>query len=66
MDVLSVREASQVSGFSPQHLRRLLREGKILGRLSGGIWLVDEDSLKNYVSQPHPVGRPRQRDNTVY
>lgn len=56
--ILSVTEASRLSGLTPQHLRRLVKEGKIDGRLAGGVWLLDESSLKRYLAKPRRSGRP--------
>jgi hypothetical protein len=54
-EMITVSEASEVSGYTPQHIRLLIRQGFIAARRAGGIWLVDVSSLYNYIdSNPKP------------
>jgi hypothetical protein len=43
--IISVKAASEHSGYSPQYLRRLLRLGKLTGLKFGQVWLIDIDSF---------------------
>jgi len=58
MHELTTDEARKRLDVSPQHVRALLRAGKLDGRqLSSGAWLVDEDSLERRIALS--VGRGR-------
>lgn len=66
MDVLSVTEAASITGFTPQHLRRLLRSGKVVGRMAGGVWLIEKSSLQEYLSHERIAGRsPKAQTDKV-
>lgn len=59
--LLTTHEASCKHGFSMGHLRRLMDKGLIKGRYAKlnpkrGIWLIDEASLKKYLSQDRKTG----------
>jgi|HubBroStandDraft_5_1064220.scaffolds.fasta_scaffold131221_2 excisionase family DNA binding protein len=42
---LSVIEASKVSGYTPSHLRFLIRKGKLKAQKVGYAWLVSQKDL---------------------
>jgi len=46
----SVKDASTLSGYSMQYIRRLLRLGHLSGIKIGQIWLVEIDSLTDYLN----------------
>ena len=53
--MITVSEASELSGYTPQHVRLLIRQGLITARRAGGIWLVEACSLFSYIdSNPKP------------
>jgi hypothetical protein len=54
--LLPSTEARKLSGFSRQHLQRLLRDKRIEGIKLAHDWLVYEDSLKAYLGQPRKPG----------
>jgi hypothetical protein len=54
-EMISVSEASELSGYTPQHIRLLIRQGLIDARRAGGIWLIQASSLRSYInSNPKP------------
>ncbi|MGI0493069.1 helix-turn-helix domain-containing protein [Alkalinema pantanalense CENA528] len=58
-ELITVSEASELSGYTPQHVRLLIRQGLIKARRAGGIWLVEASSLRNYLeSAPKPGPKP--------
>lgn len=58
MNEVTTDEARKRLDVSPQHVRGLLRAGKLDGRqLPSGAWLVDEDSLERRIALS--VGRGR-------
>jgi excisionase family DNA binding protein len=47
---ITVQEASEITGYNAQYLRRLLRAGKMEAIKIGQIWLVNLTSLQAYIS----------------
>ncbi|SRR5579871_248602 len=63
--VLSTTEAMKQSGLSREHIQRLLRQKRVEGIKLGHDWLVFEDSLTAFLSQPRktgPKGPHKQRE----
>lgn len=57
--VLSLSEASKISGYHPDYLSALIRKGEIKGEKTGGNWFTTEDEIKNYIfKQKVRHGRP--------
>ena len=54
--LLPTSEARKITGFSRQHIQRLLRDGSIEGIKVGHDWLIYEDSLFAFVAQPRKPG----------
>ena len=48
---ITTSEATELSGYHPIHLRRLLRQGKIEGRKFGSVWQVRKASLLTYLEE---------------
>ena len=44
-EFITTKEAERVSGYSSDHLSRLVRLGKIAGRKVGRVWYIDRESL---------------------
>ncbi|MCS7206351.1 MAG: helix-turn-helix domain-containing protein [Dehalococcoidia bacterium] len=45
-DTFSVPQAARLLGVSPEHLRRALREGTLVGTKKGGQWVVSRQALE--------------------
>jgi hypothetical protein len=63
---LTTYEASEESGLSTSHLRRLLAKNAIKGRLAkittkSGIWLIDNKSLLKYIGSQRKPGPKRKK-----
>lgn len=56
---ITTAEAVQISGYHPQRIRELLREGKVEGRKFGTIWQVSPASLLAYLQKMEEVGERR-------
>jgi len=54
--LLPTAEACKITGFSSAYIQRLLREKRIEGIKLGPMWLVYEDSLMKFVTQPRKRG----------
>jgi excisionase family DNA binding protein len=48
---VSVKAAANLSGYSLQYLRRLLRTGKLTGLKIGQVWLIDNAAFEKYVEK---------------
>ena len=48
-DWITTAEAAELSGYHAEHLRELIREGKIVGQKFGIVWQVSRASLLAYV-----------------
>ena len=60
--LISVTEASQISGLTTGHLRKLLREGQIEGVKIGRNWLTTEEAVQDYLKQEiRPGPKPKQK-----
>ena len=62
---LTTRQASEKSGISQAHLRRLMEYGKLSGLKIGRDWLIDVSSLDRYVAnRPKRGPKPASREMT--
>ncbi len=64
MALVSVREAAENTGISQRRVRQLLAAHLVLGQKYGGIWVLDDESLRRYLAQPQTRGRPRRNAPT--
>jgi len=48
---ITTREAIELSGYHPDHLRRLIRAGDIEARKFGIVWQVSRQSLQQYLKE---------------
>jgi excisionase family DNA binding protein len=46
---LSVSEAAELSGYHPEYIRRLVRDGEIEARKFSIVWQVRRESLISYI-----------------
>ena len=54
-DWLTVNEAADLSGYHPEHVRRLIRQGAVTAKKFSIVWMVSKDSLLSYIrSQEKP------------
>jgi excisionase family DNA binding protein len=52
---LTVNEAAKLSGYHPEYIRQLIRDGKVNAKKFSIVWMVDKESLLQYVkSQEKP------------
>ena len=57
---LTVNEAAEISGYHPEHIRELLRDGRIKKiRKYGPLWQVDRGSLLAYIKEAEKLGKKR-------
>lgn len=46
---LTTTEAAELSGYHPERIRELIREGKVQAQKKGNAWWVDQASLQAYM-----------------
>ena len=56
---LSVQEAAEKTGYHPEYLRRLIRQGKLDAEKLGAMYLIRADSLQRYVEAMKDVDDAR-------
>ena len=50
-DCISVKDASRLSGYSQQYLRRFLRREYLVGLKVGQVWLIKIDSFERFLNE---------------
>lgn len=63
MNLVTIGEALNYSSYTHEHLTWLVRTGKVKGRKSGNIWLIDLDDLQTYEARMTELG-PKKYDPT--
>ncbi|MBP8056837.1 MAG: helix-turn-helix domain-containing protein [Chloroflexi bacterium] len=58
-DWITTQDAAELSGYHPDHLRRLIRAGEIRGRKWGSAWQVSRESLLVYMDAAAKAGDKR-------
>ncbi|MDE2021891.1 MAG: helix-turn-helix domain-containing protein, partial [Patescibacteria group bacterium] len=49
--LITTKDAAGLSGYTPDYLSRLMRSGKIEGRRVGRSWLIDNESLTDFLDK---------------
>ncbi len=60
-DWLTVRDAAKLANYHEEHVRRLIRNGEIVGKRVVIVWLVSRTSLLSYVAKQTDKGERRGR-----
>jgi excisionase family DNA binding protein len=60
-DWITTDEAAELSGYTHNHLRELIRDGKITAQKFGPIWQVDRKSVLAYLKKMQESGERRGR-----
>jgi excisionase family DNA binding protein len=61
-DLISLREAAELSGLSAGHLRLLVRQGKIWGIKLGRNWVTTAQAVQKYLAQERRPGPKSKSD----
>jgi excisionase family DNA binding protein len=56
-DYLSVKQASELSGYSERHLRYLIHDNKLERVKVGSMWFIAETSLLDYMAAADEMKR---------
>ena len=63
---ISVKEAAEYTGYTPAHIRLLLRDGAVKGQRFGRDWFTTKQALDEYLAtNPRPGPTPRSPNLTV-
>ncbi len=58
-EYMLVREAARELGVTDQHVRQLIRRGRLVGeQMSPRLYLVERASVETYKRERRPPGRP--------
>lgn len=55
-DLISLGEAVELSGLSPNHLRLLVGRGEIWGKKIGRNWVTTEQAVREYLARDRRPG----------
>lgn len=58
-DWITTAEAARISGYHPEHIRKLIKSDRIKARKFGQVWQVDRVSLLAYVRKIGKMGEKR-------
>ena len=58
-DWIGVTEAAQLSGYHPEHIRRLIKAGKVKAQKVITVWQVDRLSLLSHIKTVGKLGNKR-------
>ena len=56
-DYISTIEAKKLTGYTRQHITNLVKRSEIKGKLIGGRWLVDRQSILDHKAQQKSKGK---------
>jgi len=62
---LSIAEAARQFDYHPEHVRELVRVGRVKGRKIVSVWQVDEASLAAYIRRARKRGEKTGRKKAV-
>lgn len=48
---LTVKEAAKLSGYHPEYIRRLIRDGEIIAKKFSIVWMVNRKALLDYLEK---------------
>lgn len=55
-ELISLRQAAEISGLSPNHLRLLVSRGEIWGTKIDHFWVTTASAVKEYLARPRRPG----------
>jgi excisionase family DNA binding protein len=66
VELLSLKDASELSPYSPDYLNLLARKGKIRARKIGRDWLITKTDLADYLSRQRVESQSRLQQLSKY
>ena len=61
-ELIPLSEASEISGLSSDHLRRLAEQGKLKAQKIGRNWVTTRKDVEDYIQERKSPGRPKRLD----
>ena len=61
-EIISLEEASKITGLSHGHLALLIRQGKLWGKKLGRNWVTTEKAVREYQARNLRPGRKPKKD----
>ncbi len=58
-DWITTAEAAELSGYHPEHIRELIRDGRVKAQKFATVWQIDRRSLLTYVNAVEKLGKKR-------
>ena len=58
-DWITTREAAKLSGYNAEHIREMIRKGRIKGRKYFVVWQVSKSSFLSYLRMQERRGEKR-------
>ncbi len=58
---ISSQEASDLSGYHPEQIRRLVRQGKIKAERKGAMFWIDRAAFLRFLQETHKTGSKDRR-----
>ena len=58
-DWMTTQQAAELVNYTPEHIRRLVKAGKVKGQRWGRDWQIDRRSLLAYVKSAEKLGQKR-------
>jgi excisionase family DNA binding protein len=52
-DFITVRDAANMSGYSENHVRLLMRKGEVQAEKFGFTWMINREDFKRYMASHH-------------
>ena len=65
-DWISTEEAARISGYHPNHIRRLIKAGEIQARKWGSALMISRNSVSHYLRKMENRGEKRGPKKRVY
>ncbi len=66
LELLSLKDAAELTPYSPDYLNLLARKGKIKARKIGRDWLITKSDLFSYLRRQHLESQSRFRQLSKY
>ena len=59
-ELISLRQAADISGYTTNHLRLLISKGKLWAKKIDSFWVTTEISIQDYMDSKSNFGRPKK------
>jgi excisionase family DNA binding protein len=53
---ITTKEAAEMTGYNPEYIRQMIRNGRIAAEKKGRDWWIDHDSIEKYADKMKRLG----------